>query len=61
MPRETTQPHYQHHVESSSQVESFQQKTFHSPGVHPTQLFDDKSQILVIFNIKIHTLMSINC
>jgi len=25
MPHETTQPHYQHHVGSSSQVESFQQ------------------------------------
>ena len=44
MPHETTQPHYQHHVGSSSQVESFQQQFFRLSGVHPTQLFRYRDQ-----------------
>jgi len=50
MPQETTQPHYQHHVRSSSQVESFQQQSFHPLGVQPIQLFGYRINITSSFH-----------
>ena len=44
MPQETTQPHYQHDVGSSSLVQSFEQQSFRPPGVQPTQLFGYRDQ-----------------
>ena len=54
MRQETTQPHYQHHVGSSSQVESFQQQSFRPPGVQPTQLFRYTDQSHMSFSSSFH-------
>ena len=54
MPNETTQPHYQHHVESSSQVESFQQQSFRPPVVHPNHLFKYRDQPHMSFQSSFH-------
>jgi len=54
MPQETTQPHYQHHVGSSSQVELFQQQSFRLPGVQPTQLFRYSDQPHMSFQSSFH-------
>ena len=54
MPQETTQPHYQHHVGSSSQVQSFEQQSFRPPGVQPTQLFGYRDQSHMSFQSSFH-------
>ena len=54
MLQETSQPHYQHHVESSSQVELFQQQSFCSPSVEPTQLFGYKDKPHMSFQSPFH-------
>ena len=54
MPHETAQPHYQHHVGSSSQVESFQQQSFRPLGVQSTQLFGYRDQPHMSFQSSFH-------